>query len=406
MHAANYKKYSSLVNLKEFKESHRELSYILQVVIALHENVPDTDMSVDEVEASFWATYDTASHDVYDGLFADLRAIEISEEVGNTILQQIERKKLALSLSEASYELSQGRGSLEKVAGLVEALGEFKSGSDTQEFETVTTSLTELMQEEELTPGFNWRLKCFNLSLGPLRKGVLGHIFARVETGKTAMWVSEVTHMLHQIPEGQKCVIFFNEEGGRDVIYRLYSALTKRTYAQLVAHPKEAEKEFYSLGGDKIVFIDRPVLHKNEIERVCAKYNPALIVIDNLDKVAGFEADRRDLVLGAIYKWARTLAKTYAPILSVGQADVSSHNTKWLNEAQMADSKTGKPAELDFIIGIGRVDQDGFENVRYVSVPKNKLRGDKNTDEKFRHGHFETLILPEYSAYKDIGPLA
>lgn len=159
-------------------------------------------------------------------------------------------------------------------------------------------------------------------------------------------------------------------------------------------------------GGNKIVFIDRPTLHKNEIERVCARYNPGLIVIDNIDKVAGFEADRRDLVLGAIYKWARTLAKTYAPILSVGQADTTGHNTKWLNENQMADSKTGKPAEIDFIIGIGRVESETGETVRYISIPKNKLRGDKNTDEKYRHGRFETLLLAEYSAYKDIGMLA
>lgn len=399
------KRFMSLIDVKEFKENHRELYFILNVVQKLHEAVSEHDISADELDTAFWSTYPTASHDVYDGLLKDLRALDISAEVGDTILRGIEHKKLAIQLSEASFELSQGRGSIEKVQSLVELLKSPTSNA-TDEFETVTTSLTELIREEELIPGFSWRLKCLNLSLGPLRKGALGHIFARVETGKTAMWVSEVTHMLGQIPEGQTLCIFFNEEGGKEIIYRLYSALLKRTYGQLVAHPADAEKAFMAAGGNKIVFIDRPTLHKNEIERVCARYNPGLIVIDNIDKVAGFEADRRDLVLGAIYKWARTLAKTYAPILSVGQADTTGHNTKWLNENQMADSKTGKPAEIDFIIGIGRVESETGETVRYISIPKNKLRGDKNTDEKFRHGKFETLLLAEYSAYKDIGMLA
>jgi len=406
MNSSLYKKYSSLIDRKELKETHRELSYLYNVVDRLHELVPDATLSCDEVETSFWTQYPDASHDIYDGLLQDLRAVELSEQVGDVLMAQMTRRKDALRLSEASYELSQGRGSLEEVRRLTEALKDSSPEFLKDEFEVLSVRLTELVREEKQTPGFKWRLNCFNLSLGPLRKGVLGHIFARVETGKSAMWISEVAYMLPQIPEGQTCVICFNEEGGRDIIYRLYSAVLGKTYQQCIENPEQSEKEFLAKGGDKIVFIDRPVLHRNEMERIFERYKPALIVIDNLDKVKGFEADRNDLVLAAIYKWARTMAKTYAPVLSVGQADVSANNSKWLTEAQMADSKTGKPAELDFIIGIGRVDTEGFEYVRYISIPKNKLRGDENTNEHFRHGRFETLLKSEYSIYRDIGELA
>ena len=273
----------------------------------------------------------------------------------------------------------------------------------TGEFEQLSTSLLDLVAEEKLMPGLHWRLNCLNVSLGPLRKGALGHIFARVETGKSAMWISEATHMIGQLALDQTCVICFNEEGGRDIMYRLYSAMLDKTYNQLLTNPVAAQEEFYAKGGKKIVFIDRPVLHRAEMERVFAKCNPGLIIIDNLDKVAGFEADRNDLMLAAIYKWARTMAKTYAPVISVGQADATANNTKWLSEAQMADSKTGKPSELDFIIGIGRVEADGQEYVRYISISKNKLRGDDHTDENQRHGRFLTLLRNEVSIYKDLG---
>jgi hypothetical protein len=74
----------------------------------------------------------------------------------------------------------------------------------------------------------------------------------------------------------------------------------------------------------------------------------------------------------------------------------------WIDEAQMANSKTGKPSEVDFIIGIGRIDKDGYENMRYIHISKNKLRGDKNTIEGLRHGKFEVLLKPSLSLYEDM----
>jgi hypothetical protein len=69
----------------------------------------------------------------------------------------------------------------------------------------------------------------------------------------------------------------------------------------------------------------------------------------------------------------------------------------------MADSKTSKPSELDFIIGIGRTDKEGYENVRYINIPKNKLRGSIDSVESMRHlKGKEVLIVPHLSIYQDM----
>ena len=69
----------------------------------------------------------------------------------------------------------------------------------------------------------------------------------------------------------------------------------------------------------------------------------------------------------------------------------------------MANSKTGKPSELDFIIGIGRIEKVGYEDIRYISIPKNKLRGDANTIEGMRHMKGKEVILrPMLSIYEDM----
>jgi hypothetical protein len=132
--------------------------------------------------------------------------------------------------------------------------------------------------------------------------------------------------------------------------------------------------------------------------------NPKLIVIDSLDKIKGFEnQERRDTGLGLTYQWARETAKLYAPLIGVSQASAPAggYQKQWLTEMDMADSKTAKPAELDFLIAIGRKDDPGYEFVRYIGIPKNKRRGNRYTEEKDRHGHFQTIIVPELSIYRD-----
>jgi hypothetical protein len=87
----------------------------------------------------------------------------------------------------------------------------------------------------------------------------------------------------------------------------------------------------------------------------------------------------------------------------VGQADATGHNSEYLDESQMANSKTGKPSELDFIIGIGRIDKVGHENARYINTPKNKLRGDANSIEAMRHLRGRQVNLkPMLSIYEDM----
>ncbi|MCL5460081.1 hypothetical protein M3M33_15700, partial [Loigolactobacillus coryniformis] len=83
------------------------------------------------------------------------------------------------------------------------------------------------------------------------------------------------------------------------------------------------------------------------IEDLCSKYSPSLVVIDQIDKVKGFTGDREDLKLGAIYQWARELAKTHCPVIGVCQADGTAEGVKWLNMGHVTSAKTTKQAEAD-----------------------------------------------------------
>jgi replicative DNA helicase len=360
--------------------------------------------SVGELEAKYLTLYPVlkdGDRKVISELLATVDKTEVYTQSIVDYMQQHYSQSVASELSLVAIDVAEGRKKVEDLAPIIDKL-ELSVVDEIEEIEWVTTDIEELMDEEELSLGLKWRLNALNQSLGPLRKGNFGHIFARVETGKTAMWISEVTFMAEQVE--QPILIFFNEEGGKDIVWRMYSAVTGFTYMELSNNIKKAKAIWDEKIGDKIKFIDQPSLvERKTMEKLIEQVQPSLIIIDNMDKVKGFVGDRKDLVLHEIYKWGRDIAKTYCPVISVGQADSTGHNDRYINESQMADSKTSKPSELDFIIGIGRTDKEGYENVRYINIPKNKLRGSIDSVESMRHlKGKEVLIVPHLSIYQDM----
>jgi hypothetical protein len=390
---AVYDKYHSSLKLDFIRQNYPVLS-------KLYNSLPANGFN--ELEANYLANYPVlkdGDREALNNVLNDVKKAEASQESIVNYLESHLARAWASNVAFLALDVAEGRISVDK-------LDEEITKRDTileavEEVDWVSTDLDEILQEEELAAGLQWRLRCLNQSLGPLRKGNFGHIFARVETGKTAMWVSEVTYMAQQVE--QPILIFFNEEGGRDIVFRMYNAVTGMSYMELTNNPKVAKKIWDDKIGDKIKFIDQPAqVEKKRMEKVIEEIQPSLIIIDNMDKVKGFTGDRKDLLLHEIYKWGREMAKTYCPVISVGQADNSGHNTMVLDESQMADSKTAKPSELDFIIGIGRTDKEGYENIRYISIPKNKLRGDKNTIEGMRHMKgYQVVLKPHLSIYED-----
>ena len=141
--------------------------------------------------------------------------------------------------------------------------------------------------------------------------------------------------------------------------------------------------------------------NKKDIEYIVNYYNPILMMYDQIDKVQGFEADREDLKLGAIYEWARNLTKKGHSAIGITQADGHAEGVKWLNMGHVANAKTSKQAEADFIIGLGRSVEEGTENVRYITICKNKLLGSHDTIPTLRHGRQEVMIQPEIMRFKD-----
>jgi len=142
------------------------------------------------------------------------------------------------------------------------------------------------------------------------------------------------------------------------------------------------------------------ILHKGFVEKVIKKLNPSLVVYDQLTKIKGFKADRPDLMLGEIFQWSRELAKGNHAAIGVSQADGTAENVRYLTMEHVANAKTAVQAEADWIVGIGKDSSMG--KARYLSISKNKLLGDKDSDPDLKHGRFEVLLEPHIARYEDV----
>jgi replicative DNA helicase len=131
------------------------------------------------------------------------------------------------------------------------------------------------------------------------------------------------------------------------------------------------------------------------VDAYCKKHNPEILVIDQLDKVsAKGNFARTDEKLRAIYMGAREIAKrNNCCVIAVSQASADAHGQTMLSFDMMENSKTGKAAEADLIIGIGQQNiVDSEATLRTLCVSKNKITG--------WHGRIDCVINPFLSRYE------
>lgn len=382
------------------KDFPKDIQGLVRTLYAFHSENKERDLSVADLSNLYFATH-PPNREFMEGVLQNLDSLEASADTTLALINGIRTNNVMRELSITSYEAAEGRKSLEDVQKLLDQLEATKAEAEQEdEFTFVTTDLEELINGQILKPGLRWRLDTLNKMLGSLRLGDFGFIFARPETGKTTFLASEVTHMASQAD--RPIIWFANEEQGEKVMLRSIQAYFGINMVELYRRMGDYKKRFQEELGDKFLLYDSASISQRVVERACERYKPSLIVFDQIDKIQSPANDREDLRLGAIYQWARELAKTYAPTIGVSQADGSGEGVKWLTMSNVANAKTAKQAEADWILGIGKTNEPGYETLRFLHASKNKLLGDEDTIPDLRHGRREVLIDIQTARYADI----
>ena len=396
-----FTKYYKYINLNYIKINYNNLYKLFIVINSHYTKYDSTFIDKKELDVSYNANYllaDSERKELNDLLNRIFQEKIQNKEVVIELLEQHRKRCLAGDVAKLALDVEDGTTNIQE---LMDKFNEFEHQEiEADKSDPVEMNLSKLHSSQVATPGLRWRLNFLNKSLGSLRKGDFGFIFARPETGKTTLLASEISRMVEQT-EGD-ILWFNNEEQSNKVAIRCYQAVLGVTTDLLFSDIELYDKEFKEITQDRIKIFDfEESSRPRKIENILKKHNPALIIFDQMDKIKGFKADRNDLELKAIYQWARELAKKYAPVIAVSQAGGDAEGKLWLTMDMVDGSKTAKQGEADWILGIGK-ESDNTSRIRYLNISKNKLLGDSDSLPDMRHGTAQVIIKPEVARYEDI----
>lgn len=392
-----YLKYNNIIY--KYIKDNKELCTIYNYISLLMNKYQD-NISIEVLSLYILSQVQEKEKEIYKNILEEIRKESVDSVIIEDLILELSKKHQAYELSKLALDVSEGYKSFDDLLLFTQNLNASTDLVDPSTGHSIVTDdLDELYNTTYSTTGLRWRCSSLNKSLGSLRKGDFGFIFARPETGKTTFLASEVSYFAEQCDS--PILWFNNEEQGSKVKLRIYQASLGIGLTELLNNRDKYGKQFFDKTARKIILNDAANTTKNDAQRLIELYQPGCIVFDQLDKIQGFSGDREDIRLGNIYIWARNIAKQYCPVIGVCQADATGEGKRWLTMDNVASAKTTKQAEADWIIGIGKTHNENEEYFRYLSICKNKLLGDEDTDPILRHGHLTVKINPYIARYED-----
>ena len=375
---ATYDKYKGVIFSIPSMEA--ETKVILSTIKDYYSHYPEKDsITVDELKLHFTNSNPVIkTPDTYQKLLDRLYSADISnvELLIDSINRLAETATASLIMADCLELVNNYRpGSLPGITKHLEYYDKLTSNLNTAEAAVCNMTLEELIRMDSVVNGVNWELPFLQDAVGPLKPGTLGHIFAYSETGKTSLGIFELVHYAQKLVEPDCALYLGNEEPVYRTKLRAYSALMNRDKDTIITNRSKAEEIWKARIGSKLKFID-DVRHISQVEQYIQDFKPALVMIDQGPKVS-IPGESNDVKkLQELYNRYRQLAVNNSlAIITLGQAESACSGRKWLQLNHMDMSKVGIPGELDLAIGIGRSDDEGMENNRYLSVCKNKLTG-------------------------------
>ncbi|WP_320535299.1 AAA family ATPase [Robbsia andropogonis] len=251
----------------------------------------------------------------------------------------------------------------------------------------VTEDISDIMRDDLDNRGLRWRLKCLNDHMRPLRGGDSIIWAGRPGRGKTSSLLGEVTYMAPQFDDyygEERYLLWFNNEGpGRRIKKRAYNAALNATTLELLEMQRigTLQNAYDAAMGapGRLIVVDIHGRSTADVENICKKRKPGLIVFDMIDKInftgaLANKGERTDQVLESMYDWGRDLGVYHGcPVIPTSQTSGAAANKPFPTDDMLKDSKTGKQGACDGIVMQGMTEDAGYPNSRFISIVKTKM---------------------------------
>ena len=395
-----YDKLKSEIDISIFQNGAREIYKTISNIYKDNPNI--TQINFSDLKLAYFNTYypntSYASqkniHELIDSLE---RQEEPSDDVVATALKSMYRIKKADELARICLDISNNpsSSSLKQVEKFMANVDEEQTQ---QESEAVTKDVDKIVEALQEQGEFKFNLNSLQRATNGIGRGNFMIVFARPDVGKTAFWVSLVASPNGFAWQEKKVSIFANEEPAIRTQMRLLNASTGLQRGNILNGSRDLAKQKWSTISPYIDNFDCVGKTMDDLDEYCSTNDVDILIIDQLDKInvtGKYNATHEKL--REVYTQSRELAKRHnILVIGMSQASAEAQGRSRVTFSTMENSKTGKAAEADIILGIGK--EDEVENyledcVRFVTLSKNKLTGD--------HAEFEVILRPTISRYAE-----
>lgn len=340
-------------------------------------------VSPDEVEALFMSdnpTLTTAQKQAYASLFASVKNENtMGNDIAQEVLSKLFRQVIGEDVANIGFDMVNGdANTLESLRNLLEMYNDDFIPNMNIEWDDIT--IETLMAKAELEAKWTFNIPPITRKVEGVSGGQLIEVGARPNTGKTSFHASLIAAPGGFAHQGAKCIILCNEEPTHRVGARYLTAAAGMSAREVRENMSKAQA-LYAPVMQNIKIKDAGGRDMTWVESICKSYNPDVLVLDMGDKfgVAGSYA-REDQALAACAIYARQIAKTYdCAVFYMSQLSAEAEGRTTLNQSMMQGSRTGKAAEADLMLLIGKAasveGQEEESPLRHVNIVKNKLNG-------------------------------
>jgi len=341
----------------------------------------DGNLTVADLEAVFNrmnASMTTATRGAYEDLFKRIAITEpIKEEIAQDTLSQLFQQHVGDRVANLGFDFVNGtEDSLEPLRQLLE---EYKNDfTPNLRVDWDDNSLDTILDATLLESRWGFNISSLARRVEGVSGGHLVLVGARPNTGKTSFHASLIAAGGGFAHQGAKCIVLCNEEAYTRVAARYISASSNMTMKEVRENKALAHKRYESIRKN-VLFKDSTGKGMAWVESVVKQEKPDIVVLDMGDKFADISSERSDITLKAAAIHARNIAKQYdCCVIWMSQLSAEAEGKADLNQSMMEGSKTGKAAEADLMVLIGKTQQAEGEDedpVRHLNLAKNKLNG-------------------------------
>ena len=341
------------------------------------------DLTAADISA-IWAvnnpTATRAEHEIFKDALTEVdAATPVSLDIAKDVIEKLWMQETFREIAQLSLNASEG--SMEVLSKIYEKFEQVKQGLVEEDDlgDPVTDDIYELLASASDEARWPFNIETLSRHVYGIGPSEFAVVFARPETGKSSFGVSLSAAPGGWCQQGARVLMLGNEETMKRTKLRAIQAWNGWTAKEVEAHPDEASARFAAIK-DRFIMKDIQEWDFTKVDRYITRFKPDIVIIDQLDKVnidGTYNSSHEKL--REVYRRAREMAKRHeCALIAVSQASADADGRTRLDFSMMENSKTGKAAEADLIIGIGKHAQsdDGEPNtMRFLNISKNKLSG-------------------------------